>query len=156
MTTGALLKKIITVCIVAISVLNMGCATRSTMEYETYRKFSSLAAETQKCFEGQYISSQTYAEAKNALGYALDSWNYEPGKMNSMTQTAYYLASTSDVFCRQAEANARELTLASNQRRSDARENKKSLNDSIKEFNKGMQMNKPIFCERYGTSTICN
>jgi hypothetical protein len=126
------------------------------MSEEKYQQFSNFVGWTQKCFEGNYMSPQTYADTKNAFGYLLNTWNYDSEKLTSMMRGAYAGASATQQSCRQIEANAYQLIAASNQHRSDTRENMKNWNEAIQEFNRGMQRNKPIYCERYGTTTICN
>jgi hypothetical protein len=140
--------------LVAISLA--GCATTSTMPEEKYQQFSSFMGWTQKCFESNYMSPQTYADTKNATGYLLGTWRYETGKMEAMMRDAYAKAYASESNCRQTEANAYQLISVANQHRSDKKENQRNWNEALQEFNRSMSSNKPIYCNRIGTMTMCN
>jgi len=133
-----------------------GCATTRTLPEEKYEQFSSFAGWAQKCFESNFISPQMYAETKNAFAYTLGTWSYDTGKMQSMIRSAYISASPNVAGCRQTEANAHQLIAAANQNRSDRRESQRSLNEAVQEFNRSMSTNKPIYCNRIGTMTMCN
>lgn len=126
------------------------------MPEDKYEQFSRFSGWTQKCFESNFMSPQMYAETKNAVAYMLGTWNFDGGKMQSMMRSAYADASPNAAGCRQTEANAHQLIAAANENRSDRKENQRSLNEAVKEFNRSMSTNKPIYCNRIGTMTMCN
>lgn len=151
-----LLRRTITLYALAAALTVGGCATTSTLPEAKYEQFSRFAGWTQKCFENNFISPQMYAETKNALAYTLGTWNYDTGKMQSMIRSAYTSATPNAGGCRQTEANAYQLIAAVNQNRSDRKESQRSLNESVQEFNRSMSTNKPVYCNRIGTMTMCN
>lgn len=133
-----------------------GCATTRTMPDEKYEQFSRFAAWTQRCFENNFMSPQMYAETKNAVGYMLGTWSYDTGKIQSMMRSAYADAVPNAASCRQIEANAHQLIATAKQNKSDRKESQRSLNEAVQEFNRSISTNKPIYCNRIGTMTMCN
>lgn len=140
--------------VVALSIA--GCATTSTMPEDKYQQFSSFIGWAQKCFENNHMSTQTYVDSKNAMGYLLGTWRYDTGKMESMMRDAYARTSPSEASCRQAEADAYQLIALANQHRADEEESQRDWNEALQEFNRNMSANKPIYCNRIGTMTMCN
>ena len=126
------------------------------MPEDKYQQFSSFIGWTQKCFENNHMSPQTYADTKNAVGYLLGTWRYDTGKMGSMMRDAYARISPSKASCRQTEANAYQLIALANQHRGDEKESQRNWNEALQEFNRNMSANKPIYCNRIGTMTMCN
>lgn len=142
--------------LVALSIAGCATTTTSTMPEEKYQQFSSFMAWTQKCFENNYMSTQTYADTKNAIGYLVGTWRYDTGKMVSMMRDAYANVTPSQPSCRQTEANAFQLISVANQHRSDEKDNQRYRNEALRELNRNISNNKPIYCNSIGGMTMCN
>lgn len=136
--------------------LTAGCATKSVMPEGKYQHFAEFVGYTQNCFERGHLSPQLYADAKNAVSHLLGTWDFDQAKMTFMMKTAYMQGSPDASTCRQIEANAYQLISVANQHKSDVKESQQQLSSAIQDFNKSMSTNKPIFCNRIGTTTMCN
>ena len=132
-----------------------GCAA-NPMPDGHYQQLSYFAGNLQKCFEEKKIDTRLYANAKSAIGYAVNTWSYDRARMDSMMQNSYNRASPTDQTCRQISANAHQLISEVGEHKSVVVENQRENQRSINRYIENSANNRPVYCNTVGTVTMCN
>ena len=140
--------------ILTTTIFTISCSTTTVMTDDQYKELSIFPGGLQKCFENEKISPQLYAETKNSLSHILSTltMTYDTNKMSSMIKQAYSETKGTTGDCRQIEAYAHQMNSLVSERKQDQKDNEKAANEARKERN----TNKPIYCNKIGTMTICN
>ncbi|ENH9212592.1 hypothetical protein ABWZ61_003129 [Vibrio parahaemolyticus] len=126
-----------------------GCA--QTMPDTHYDTFAMQWTVLHKCFNNGSMTPQLFAQAKSALSYALGTWSYDDARLSSAIDDKQFYEPT-EQDCRIAEANAYQMINEAEQRKQEAAENAKAINDAMQQLN----ANKPVYCNTIGYTTICN
>ncbi|EGQ9493636.1 hypothetical protein ACTSFT_003705 [Vibrio parahaemolyticus] len=126
-----------------------GCA--QTMPDTHYDTFAMQWTVLHKCFNNGSMTPQLFAQAKSAFSYALGTWSYDDARLSSAIDDKQFYEPT-EQDCRIAEANAYQMINEAEQRKQEAAENAKAINDAMQQLN----ANKPVYCNTIGYTTICN
>lgn len=142
--------------LLTVIVVLFGCASaspgRQEMKQENYHSFSKFAVGVQKCFEAEYINAKLHADAKDAFSILVNTWRYDNNNLQSMMQYGYTQTSATPEYCRTIESEAHQVISSANRHRQNIRDNQQTTYDIPIQST----INKPIFCNRIGTVTMCN
>ncbi|EGQ8734654.1 hypothetical protein RGL42_004052 [Vibrio parahaemolyticus] len=130
-----------------------GCA--QTMPDTHYDTFAMQWTVLHKCFNNGSMTPQLFAQAKSAFSYALGTWSYDDARLSSAIDDKQYYEPT-EQDCRIAEANAYQMINEAEQRKQEAAENAKAIDDAMQQLNQQLNANKPVYCNTIGYTTICN
>lgn len=144
------MRKIALTAIISVAVLS-GCATTSPMTDEVYYGLGYFMGKATKCFEAGHISPQLFADSKGAIRYTLTTWDYDSVKLNGLAEDSYRQAESTPQYCRKVESQSYELIGAVSQRQANSRANQAASSNAAQQVN----VNKPIYCNRIGTTTTC-
>ena len=135
----------------------IGCVnTNNTMPKSQYVLLSDFSGMLQRCFNDGMISTRTYADAKNAFSYTLNTWDYDQKILNTMMSNAYSNATPTASSCRRSEADTFQFISLVDKRDSNNQRIQKQNFESWENTLDRMNKNKPIYCNTIGSTTMCN
>jgi len=133
-------------------IFTTSCSNTNTnvMPENNYKLLGTMSGSLRKCFEIKKISPKIYADTIKSLSYTLSSWTYDPKKFSSMEAQAYSLTAAKN--CRQVEAAAHMI----NSNVVEKKQNQKDRANALRYDRKEGNENKMIYCNKIGSTTICN
>lgn len=134
------------------SSLIVGCSGLKPLSDDNFSYYSVSTGALQKCFESGKISPKLYADAGRAYSHALSTSTYDKNKFNSAVEFAHSKIEPTPQICRQAEANAHKVISESSEFKEKMKADAAALNDAQKE----RRRNRTIYCNKVGSTTICN
>lgn len=121
------------------------CSTVKPMPDSRYSSIGLHSAGLTSCFNAGLVSPEFFAKGKRSLNTVLGAWQYDPEKLEVTTKKHQKSFKPTTVNCRkvQAEFIGAEMGI------SDAKA-------ELERSRRAIQRNKPVYCNQYGTMTVCN
>ncbi|QPG06925.1 hypothetical protein IT774_07425 [Salinimonas marina] len=146
--------------VVGAALLTVGCTSTpkyKTMDADTYTFFSTHMLRTEKCFVQNMISPTEYAQSKQNIGYSLNTWVYQPDRLEREYTTMYNSTSSmTPSACREVQGQIAEATLIINKDVNRQQANANAQSTQWEQLSEIMNQDKTTWCHKVGSTVMCN
>lgn len=143
-----------TLCAISLLALTLvGCATRAqSMTEAEYLEIGSFRAWTKLCFDAQMMTPREYADSEGAIDVHLTRRTYDSDYLHAKTMAVFNREVANPAFCREVQAKAYNTVRTAGIIQSNRAEARAAASYSTPM----PQVQKPIWCNRIGSTTMCN